>query len=133
MVNSNNQPLATRWILFSLVLFVAAEVVIGGLVGHVVIGRYVSHSLRWFLQGALHLAAFFVGGLIVGIVSPGVRITEPAVGAFLAVAITLLTGIFSPSIWLQFSLGKLLIGGLIAYVLALSGAKLGERITGNRV
>jgi hypothetical protein len=85
------------------------------------------------MQGLCNLSAYFVGGLVIGFVSPGIRLYEPAVGAFLAVAGTLMLTVFSPYAFLAFSTQKLIIGGIIAFVLALSGAQLGERLAGNKV
>lgn len=115
-----------------MVIFIGIELILGGLVGELIVGRYVSHSLRFLLQGILNLASYFVGGLIVGVISPGLRIREPAVGAFFSVALMLSLSLFTPYSFIQFSLTKMLIGGLIAFVLALIGAELGEKITGNR-
>ena len=114
-------------------IFIGFELVLGGLVGQVVMGRYMSHSLRFLLQGALNLASYFIGGVVIGVISPGLRIQEPAVGAFLSVALMLSLSLFTPYSFIRFSLFKLLIGGGIAFILALTGAKLGERLTGKRV
>ena len=111
--------------------FILVELTLGGLVGGLVSG-YISISLRFMFQGLLHLASFFIGGFIIGLVSPGIRILEPAVGAFLSVAIMLVLTIFTPYSFIHFSLTKLLVGGAIAFALALFGARIGERFTGNQ-
>ena len=113
--------------------FVVAELVLGGLVGEYVVGRYMSISLRFMLQGALHLASFFVGGIVIGILSPGVRLLEPAVGAALSITLMFSLTLFTPYTFMAMQSGKLVFGGLIAFVIALSGAKLGERLTGNLI
>ena len=119
--------------LASMAIFVAVELLLGGLVGGVLIGGYMSHSLRFMAEGLLHVASFFVGGFIVGVISPGLRIHEPAAGAFLSVALMLILAVFTPYTFLRFSLTRLLVGGAIAFCLALAGARLGERLTGSRV
>ena len=116
-----------------MVVFICTEILLGGLVGHFVVGKYMSHSLGFMLQGLLNLLSFFIGGVVIGVISPGLRIHEPAVGAFLSVAIMLCLSIFTPYSFIQFSLLKMLCGGVIALFLALSGAKLGERITGKKL
>ena len=126
-----HRPFSWSWVFISMALFVGVELVLGGLVGEVVVGRYVSISTRFLLQGVLNLASYFVGGIVVGVISPGVRIKEPALGAFFAVALMLVLTVFTPYSFLRFSLTKVLIGGAIAYVLALTGAKIGERLMGN--
>jgi hypothetical protein len=40
---------------------------------------------------------------------------------------------FTPYSFIHFSFTKMLIGGAIAFCLALSGAKLGEKVVGNRI
>lgn len=114
-------------------IFMGAELLLGVVVGEVVVGRYVSMSLRFLVQGLLHVASFFVGGLIVGLISTGVRITEPAVGAALSVVATLAMTVFSPYTFMQLETSKLIVGGVIAFVVALSGAELGERVTGHKL
>ena len=133
MSEPSKRPFSKGWMFAAMGIFVASEILIGVVVGEIIVGRYASISLRFFLQGALHLAGYFVGGIVVGVVSPGVRVLEPAVGAFLTVATTLALTLFTPLSFYRFSLGKLLIGGAIAFALAMAGARLGERLTGNKV
>jgi len=119
--------------LFSMLIYITVEVVLGIWVGSVVAGRFISVSLSFMLQGLLNLASYFVGGLIIGLISPGLRVYEPAAGAFLAVGLMLLLSFFTPYRFIQFSMTKMLIGGGIAFLLALAGARLGERLSGNRL
>jgi hypothetical protein len=127
------QPLSWAWVGASIFLFIAAELILGVLVGKLVVGRYVSISLRFMLQGMLNLSAYFAGGFVIGLVSPGIRILEPAIGAAACVAIMLGVTLFTPYSFLAFSTGKLLIGGGIAFLLAMAGARLGEKVAGNRI
>jgi hypothetical protein len=113
-----------------MVVFTAIELLLGGVVGDVVGGKFTSLSLRFALQGMLHLTSYFLGGIFIGIISPRVRIDEPAAGAFLSVALMLTLALFTPYSFIQFSLTKLVIGGAIAFALALAGARLGEKLTG---
>ena len=129
----SNQPFSRKWMMASMGIFVAVELLLGGLVGEVLIGGYMSQSLRFMAEGLLHIASFFVGGFIVGVISPGLRIHEPAAGAFLSVARMLVLAVFTPYTFLRFSLNRMLVGGAIAFCLALVGARLGEKLTGNRV
>jgi hypothetical protein len=79
----------------------------------------------------MHLLSFWLGGVAVGIISPRIRLFEPAVGAFCAVMITFMMSFFMPTHWMSFDLNRLAIGGGIAFVLALAGAWTGEKIMGN--
>jgi hypothetical protein len=126
MVSDNEvHAFSMKWVLFSVLIYITAEIVLGLWVGGVVVGKYISISLRFMLQGLLNLASYFVGGFIIGLISPGLRIYEPAVGAFLAVSLTLLLSFFAPYSFIQFSMTKMLLGGGIAFFLALAGARLG--------
>ncbi len=127
---SKNEPFSWTWVFISLAMFIGMEIVLGILLGHFVVGRYASLSLRFLLQGILNLASYFVGGFLIGVITPRVRILEPGIGAFIAVAATICLTLFTPYSFIRFSLTKIIVGGVIAFVLALSGAKLGERLTG---
>jgi hypothetical protein len=133
MRGADTQAFSRRWMLFSLLIYITVEVVLGIWVGGVVAGRFISVSLSFMLQGLLNLVSYFVGGLIIGLISPGLRVYEPAAGAFLAVGLMLLLSFFTPYSFIQFSMTKMLIGGGIAFLLALAGARLGERLSGNRL
>ena len=127
-----SRPFSKKWMLISMAVFIASELLIGGLVGSLMRG-YTSISLRFLMQGLLNLGSYFVGGVIIGVISPGVRIYEPAAGAFLSVALMMSLTLFTPFSFIAFSLTKLLVGGAIAFALGLAGAKLGERLMGNRI
>jgi hypothetical protein len=114
-------------------IFIGVELFLGGLIGNILVGRFMSMSLKFLLQGLLNLVSFFIGGFIIGLISPGIRIHEPAVGAFLSVSLMLCISFFTPYSFIHFSFTKMLIGGAIAFCLALSGAKLGEKVVGNRI
>lgn len=131
-MTNNNQPFSWAWVIASVVIFTAMEILIAVVLAPAIFaGRLASPMLQMRLQVLMHLASFLVGGLFVGVISPRVRITEPAVGAFLAVAITFMMAIFMPSYWLHFDVSRLLMGGGVAFGLALIGAYTGERWMGN--
>ena len=133
MSNADAQTFSVKWVLLSVLIYIIAEIVLGIWVGGMVVGKYMSLSLRFMLQGILNLVSYFVGGFIIGLISPGLRIYEPAAGAFLAVSLMLLLSFFTPYRFIQFSMTKMLVGGGIAFFLALAGARLGERLSGNRL
>ena len=113
-------------------VFEGAELALGGVVGEYLVGCYMPMGVRFLLQGLLQIGSFFVGGVIIGVFSPGVRILEPAVGAALSIAAMFTFTVFSPYTFLAMQPSKLMIGGFLAFVVALTGARLGEKITGNR-
>jgi len=121
------------WMFISFFIFIAVELTLGGFVGGVVVGKYMSIHLHFMMQGLLNLISYLIGGFIIGIISPGIRIYEPAAGAFLSVLVMLLLTFFTPYSFIHFSMTKVIIGGGIAFFLALTGAKFGERIMGNKI
>jgi len=135
------QPFSIEWTVASVVLFTAIEILIGGWLGPVMWGRYVSPMLHAKVIMLMHLGSYFCGGILVGIISPRIRMLEPAVAAFVSVALVLVMAFFLPVGFVRlpgltviggpFSLGKLIIGGGIAFGLALLGAYLGEKWMGN--
>lgn len=122
---------SSRWVLVSLVVFFALELALGGVVFELVVRKYLSAMFHYRLQVALSLGSYLLGGFVVGLISPGLRILEPAVGAFVAVALTLLFGVFMPWRFAGITADKLLLGGGIAFVVALVGARAGEKLAGN--
>jgi hypothetical protein len=128
---ANNEGFSKKWMLLSMAIFIASEILIGYVIGTVIVGKYVSMGLKFTLQGLCMLMGFYVGGFIIGIVSPGKRIAEPAVGAFASVALIMVVTLFTPSPWFHFGLTKLIFGGAIAFGLAYSGALCAEKIMGN--
>ena len=131
MSGPDYQPFSKKWMIASAGIFIAVELFLAGLIGEVVVGRFLSISLRFLIQGLLNLVSFFIGGFIIGLISPGIRTREPAVGAFLSVALMLCLSFFTPYSFIHFSFSKMLIGGVVAFFLALAGARLGERVAGN--
>lgn len=129
---AEQSPFSKKWMFLSMIIFIVSELVIGGLVASLIGGSYMSMSLRFMLQGILQITSFFVGGFIIGAISPGIRILEPALAAFLSFLLMLILTLFTPYSFIHFSLTKLLIGGGIALILAMVGARLGEKVTGNK-
>ncbi|MCH2205823.1 MAG: hypothetical protein MK132_08130 [Lentisphaerales bacterium] len=121
-----------KWMWFSFAIFIVLEICVGAVLGEIIAGTYKSHNMRFMLQGLLHVGSFFLGGLIIGFISPGIRLVEPAVAAALAILVISLLTFFTPYRFFHFSLGKLIIAGTIAFFLALKGAQIGERLSGNK-
>lgn len=116
-----------------MVVFIASEIVIGYFLGNLIVGRFASMGLKFLMQGLSMLIGFYVGGFLVGVISPGVRIWEPAAGAFCSVGLLMVVTLFTPSVFYHFSLIKVILGGIIAFALALYGARMGERVMRNRL
>lgn len=126
-----DRPFSTAWMLASVGLFLGCELIIGTWIGPMVLGKYVSPMFHLQLQMMMHLASFYLGGFLVGLISPGVRLQEPAAAAFLSVGVVFMISFFMPTFFYPFSLGRMLVGGVIALLLALAGAYSGEKVMGN--
>ena len=75
---------------------------------------------RLALGALIGIATFAIGGYIVGSRSPGRTILEPGISAAIAVVVgLLLSG--------AFTLGNLLVGGLVPFLTGLLGGYLGEQ------
>ncbi|MEM6784189.1 MAG: hypothetical protein AAF624_10710 [Bacteroidota bacterium] len=121
------------WTFASMAAFVGIELVLGALVGELLLGNAFSYNLRFLLQGLLNIASYFLGGLLIGAVSPGLRLREPAVGAALAIVLMFSLTALTPFRFIGATGGKLVLGAAIAFCLALIGAALGEKLTGNKL
>ena len=126
------QPFSNAWMITSVLIFTGMEISIALLLAPAIFaGRLASPMLQMRLQMIMHLGSFLVGGVFVGVLSPRVRILEPAVGAFIAVALVFSMSIFMPNAFFHWDWTKILLGGGIAFGLALFGAYTGEKWMGN--
>jgi hypothetical protein len=123
------------WMLASLVVFIITEIAVAGLFQTNLFWSFIPQSFRFLVEIVSFAISFLMGGMVVGLVSPSIRVLEPALAAFFSVIILLSNGFFTPHGFADFSIIKMLIGGSIAFALAMSGARLGEKIAakfGNR-
>lgn len=125
------RPFSIAWTVVSIAIFLGVELVLGTWLGPYAVGKYVSPMFHLELQMLMHLLSFYLGGVLVGVLSPGVRLKEPAVGAFVSVMVVFMMSFFMPNWMIRFEFSKVLIGGGIAFVLALAGAWSGEKFMGN--
>jgi hypothetical protein len=70
---------------------------------------------------------WFLGGLVIGMLSPGKTFVEPAIGALLAVVPTL-SWLAHIADYAQLSTLAYIVGGMIGVMVTLLGAFLGERL-----
>lgn len=125
------RPISTKWVVLSVLIFTAFEVLLGQGVTKLLEGSTTSHMLMLRIELALMSMSFLAGGFLIGVLSPGPRLLEPAIGAAITVVFTFLIAFFSPIVVFQASLSRMVVGGALGFVLALFGAHLGEKITGN--
>ncbi len=124
-----NQPFSMGWVLASIVVFVLAQLVLAVIVGQVLIGSRIPTGMHQVVQGLLILISYFVGGFVIGVISPKIRIIEPALGAFASIFLVVLVSFVMPNSYIYFNWLKMFIGGAIAFALAMYGATLGEKLT----
>ena len=108
--------------------FIIAEIAIAGLFEANLFISFIPQSFRYLVEVVSFALSFLIGGLVVGLISPSVRVLEPAIAAFLSVILLLSNGFFTPNSFAHFSIMKMLIGGSIASALAAYGARIGEKI-----
>lgn len=125
------RPISWAWVGVSLAIFLGVELLLGGVVSDMLEGRTTSHMLRLRIELGMSLLSYLAGGFVVGVVSPGVRLLEPAIGAAASVAFTFLIAFFTPLTFLHASGDRILVGGMIAFAVGLAGAWAGERLTGH--
>ncbi len=118
-----------KWIAFGLLIMLGLSIV-AGIVLAAVMGNQLEGvtspdqitltSGQMTLAAVLNFLAFAVGGYIVGLKSVGRTIVEPGIAAAIAVAGALL-------ISGNFTVGNLLVGGLVPFLAGLLGGWLGEK------
>lgn len=127
-----SQPFSNAWVLASIAIYTLLEIAIALLISPLLLGgALASPMLAMRLDILMHLASFYVGGLLVGVLSPRIRMVEPAVAAFISVLLVFMTSFFMPMRTVPHTLSYAFIGGGIAFALALMGAYTGERWMGN--
>ncbi len=125
------RPFSWPWVGVSMAAFIAAEVVIGGLIGEWLLARVASISTSFLVQGLINLIGFALGGFVIGLISPGRRIAEPAVAGAATMLLITVVAIFVPFRYVGYSGNGVLIAGAVAAALGAGGAYAGERMTGN--
>jgi hypothetical protein len=92
-------------------------------------------TMTWVYVGVIALGSFPLGGLVIGYLSPGETIREPALACVLAVVVNSAWDYMNVSADPNFALGGWLVGIVIvmvlAFVLGLAGGWLGERLQGD--
>jgi hypothetical protein len=125
------RPFSNKWVAVSMAAFIAAELAIGGLLGELLLGKAVSINTNFLLQGLFNLAGFAVGGFAIGVISPGRRIVEPAVGAAATMVLISILALFVPFRYIGYSNSGILFASAFAAAIAGCGAYTGEKVTGN--
>jgi hypothetical protein len=114
-----------KWAIRSAIAFLAAQIVI--LVGlPFAISTFDPQGLAGLL---ISVGIFLLGGVGVGVISPGKTFLEPAVGALIAVIPTASYLAVTTPAGFQPTLLAYIVAGSLGVMLALFGAFLGEKLT----
>jgi cation transport ATPase len=113
-----------KWALIAAVLFTALQMVVLGLLP-MIVSTFDPQGIGGLL---LSVPVFFVGGIVMGMISPGKTFVEPAVGAMLAAIPTLgLISARTPAGAFEPTLLAYVVCAAMGIMTALFGAFLGER------
>lgn len=131
VTNARRAPFSWGWVWASFAGFLVFQVLLAKFATPYVTQGYQTRHFQFLVEGGITLAAYYLGGFLIGFISPKVRLMEPAAAAALAMFAALSVGLFTPEIWYRFGLFKFLLGGGLAASLAYAGAFSAERITGS--
>lgn len=127
-----SQPFSWAWVTATVLIITAMEIGIAIVISPALLAsKLASQMVQLRLDMIMHLGSFLLGGWFVGIISPRVRMWEPAVGAAIAVIIVFLMSFFLPHSYLRWDWSKIFVGGGIGFGLALAGAYTAEKWMGN--
>lgn len=113
-----------KWILLSIGVFLVVQLLLSavfGLFGILTLG------LGFVLFVVVKPITYFAGGFVSGLLSRGITILEPALGAAI---ITFVGGFFDARWLLPHRLSWTIGSSIVAFLVALVGAVLGERAQG---
>jgi hypothetical protein len=69
--------------------------------------------------------SYFLGGLVTGLISPGITIREPAISAVIVTAVGI---VFDVTRSVPGRILWLILSSVVAFILAVAGAKIGEKL-----
>ena len=114
-----------KWVIISIGIFFVAQLLIS--VIFFVLG-ILTLGIGFLLFFILKPVAYFVTGIITGYLSPGLTIREPAIGAIVIAVLSLVFELMRQG---ESRIIGIIVVGVIAYFVAIAGAKIGERLQGN--
>lgn len=116
-----------RWVGIGVAILLAVQLALSiafGLLGLMTLG------FGFVLFLVLKPATYFLGGLLTGYVSPGITIREPAVAAVIVAVVGVL---FDATRSAGGKLLGIILASVLALILAIAGAQIGERLQHSRM
>ena len=119
----SNESLNWTWVFISVLIFLVSQAVINTVFA---IFGILTLGIGFILFIIAKPIAYFIGGYITGMLSPGLTIKEPAIGA----AIVAVGGVlFDAGTMYPGRIIGLILSGIVAFILATAGAQMGERVS----
>lgn len=115
-----------KWVGIGLVILLAVQLALS--IAFTVLG-VVTLGFGFIMFVVLKPVTYFLGGLLTGYVSPGITIREPAVAAVIVAVVGV---IFDAGRSTGGRLLGLIISSVLALILAIAGAQIGERMQRTR-
>lgn len=129
-----NNSFSFNWVIVSTFFYLVLQVILGMAAQKFVLPYIVASFTRFFTEGLIIMAGFYLGSFFIGVFSPGRRTVEPALGAMLAVIAAFSVSTFTPQYGGWFRLDGIAAAGtatLLAGMLSAAGAYSGEKLMGN--
>jgi len=146
MSDDKNHSISLLWVTIGAAIIIALNLVLkavlqgpigDSLVTSEVDGQQVVafSTMTWVYVGVIALGSFPLGGIVIGYLSPGETIREPALACTIAVLANSIWDYVQVSADPAFAVGGWLVGIVIvmvlAFVLGLAGGWLGEKLQGD--
>ncbi|MEW6280238.1 MAG: hypothetical protein AB1758_16540, partial [Candidatus Eremiobacterota bacterium] len=107
----NLRPFSWAWVWMSIGSFLVAQSILAAI--GLRMATIHGHLLREVL---FNVATYYIGGFMIGVVSPKIRVMEPAVAAVITMFLVMSVGMWFPTNLLPFNLGKAVIMGALVFV-----------------
>lgn len=124
LAGTNTEGFSWPWVWISLGSFVLSQFLLHGLI----MKAASAHGL-FLLEALIDVFTYVLGGFMVGVASPKVRVMEPAVAAVLALVLTLHVGMWLPFSFFSAGLLKTVVMSFVVAFCAYEGAVMGEKLT----
>lgn len=137
---SQRNEISYKWVVYGAAIIIGlqgtARLLIAGSVGSSIVASYGPTNGALMLAGIVAIIAYFIGGIVIGVYSPGETIREPAYATLLAITPNLLNNLawhFDYNIPLAGWATGAGLTVIVAFLMAMGGAWIGEKMQGRTV